>query len=258
MRLPNGFLRWAIVACGVFSARAAPAQTGERRILPPATPYVARGWLYGPGQGGIFWNVTARSVPIGGSVAETSLGVGLGITDRLSLDGSLGTIVLAPHVRSSGPQVGAWLGIVDTPPLEIDATAHVTFGAAGESTLAKYEPGAVAVIRPGPVRLDVSAYVPVTVDGGVGLRAPVMLAVQLGPYLHTAVTSGVTLSRIGDGSAALPFTLALGCSVPLGARGYAAVVPSVAWPTLVGRQGSDPGGPGVIEVGATVAIITPP
>jgi hypothetical protein len=219
---------------------------------------VNRGWLYGPGQGGIFWNITARSVPIGGNVVETSLGVGLGITDRLSIDGSLGTIGVAPGVRYSGPQLGAWVGIVDTPPLEIDVTTHVTLGLAGEHALAKYEPGAVAVLRPGPLRIDVSGYLPVTMDGGVGLRAPVMLAVQLGAYLHAAATSGVTLSKIGDGSAALPLTLALGCSVPLRARGYVAVVPSLAWPTLAGRQGSDPGGPGVIEVGATVAIITPP
>src|SRR5262249_59368052 len=103
VRLPNGFLRWALVVCGVFSARTAAAQTEEPRVLPPVTPYVDRGWLYGPWQGGIFWNVTARSAPIGGSVAETSLGVGLGLTDRLSVDASLGTIAVAPAVRYSGP-----------------------------------------------------------------------------------------------------------------------------------------------------------
>jgi hypothetical protein len=246
---------------------ATPAQTAAP--APPAliaphvpllTPYADRGMLYGPGQAGLSLGVLGSNRPMQGSRASMSLGIGVGLTDRITLDGSLGTLSFAPGLRYSHPQVGIWFGLVDRPALEIDATAHVVFGLGNEKVLHAVEPGALAILRLGDrVRIDTGAYVPVSMeDGGpTGLRVPINLAIQLGRYLHVAVSSGVTLTRVADGRPTIPLGVTIGGSIPLPGGGYVVLAPSLSWPSLVHPRYE--GGPGVgpMVAGATISVVTP-
>ena len=227
----------------------------EARAAASVTPYVERGNLYDPAQAGISLGLGANTAPIAGSRADTNLDLAIGATHYLTFDGSLGTISLSPDPHYHGPQVGLWLGVVDTKPLELDATAHVTFGVGGEGTFHQIEPGAVAVFRlAGEVRVDAGAYLPVALDGtgGPGLRVPASVAVQLSPYIHAAVSSGVTLPSLREGPVIVPLGVSLGATLPIGGGGYAVLSPSVSWPSF----GQELPGPTVL--GASLSIVTPP
>jgi hypothetical protein len=216
--------------------------------------------MYGPGQAGLTLGVSGTIGPIPGSRADLSLGVGVGITDRVTFDASLGTLSLAPSVRYAHPEVGVWFGLVDRPALEVDATTHLTFGFGDERTPHEVEPGAVVILRMGDrARIDAGAYVPVSMEreAAAGLRAPLALAVQIHPYLHVALSSGVTIPRLADGRVTVPLGLTLGCTLPLPGGGYIVVAPSLSWPRLVRPAGDGISGPGPMVIGASVSIITP-
>jgi hypothetical protein len=259
VRFPAGLSRWTVglaacLAASALLAREAHAEASVPIVVPLITPYVNRGILYGPLQGGLSFGLGANTAPVAGSYADGSLDVALGITSYITLDGSLGTISLSGG-RSGGPRAGLWLGLVDTPPLEVDAAAHVTFGVGDESAFHQFEPGGVAVFRfADEVRVDVGAYFPVSPDekGGPGLRLPVSVAVQLNPYLHATLSSGVTLPRLGEAEVIVPFGIAVGATLPLGAGGYAVVSPSVSWPSFAQAM------PGPTVLGASLSIVTPP
>jgi hypothetical protein len=258
----------AASAEGAVPIQVPPLPPGETAKPPvqPITPYVDRGLLYGPAQGGITVGLSANTAPIDGSYADTSLDVALGLTPHLTLDGSLGTLSISPGGRYRGPRAGVWIGLVDTPPLELDAAAHIAFGVGDESVFHELEPGGVAVFRiADAVRIDVGAYLPMSPDwksrrgtSGLGtpfvtgLRAPISVAVQITPYLHAAVSSGVTLPNLAEGRVIVPFGVSLGATLPLGGGGYAVVSPSVSWPTF------SQGAPGPTVVGALLSIVTPP
>jgi hypothetical protein len=256
----------ALVAClaaGALPAREARAEVATPRQEPPVTPYVNRGILYGPAQGGITLGLGADTAPLDGSIADASLDVALGLTRYLTVDASLGTLSLSPRsprsleARYHSPEAGLWLGLVDTPPLEIDAAAHVTFGVGDESILHQIEPGGVAVLRiADEVRIDAGVYLPASPDGkapfGIGLRVPVSVAAQVNPYLHAAVSSGVTVPSLREGRLIVPFGVSLGVTLPLGAGGYAVISPSLSWPSF------SQGAPGPTVLGASLSIVTPP
>lgn len=247
-----------LLAC--FAAGALPARQAHA-AAPPITPYVDRGMLYGPLQAGISFALEANTAPIEGSYADTSIDVALGLTRYLTVDGSLGTISLSPDGRYRGPRAGLWLGLLDTPPLELDVTAHLAFGVGDESALHQIDPGAVAVFRiADEVRVDAGAYLPVSLDGasGPGLRAPAALAVQLNPYIHASVSSGLTIPSLREGQVIVPLGLSLGATLPLGAGGYAVLSPSLTWPSFAAPREPGASGPGPTVVGASLSIVTPP
>jgi hypothetical protein len=217
--------------------------------------------MYGPGQAGLTLGVSGNTRPIQGSRADLTLGVGVGIADRVTFDASLGTLSLAPTVRYAHPQLGVWFGIVDRPAVEVDVTTHLTFGFGDERALHEVEPGALAILRLSDrVRIDAGAYVPVSTErsSDAGLRAPVAVAVQIDPYLHVALSSGVTIPRLVEGRVTVPLGLSIGCSVPLPGGGYLVVAPGLSWPHLVRPPGDRGAGLGPTVIGATVSIITPP
>jgi hypothetical protein len=140
-------------------------------------PYVNRGMLYGPAQAGLSFTFRGNTAPVDGISGDASLNAAVGLTSRLTLDGSLGTLSLEKTVRYRDPKLGLWFGLVDTTPVELDLTAGVTFGVPrDESVLHVFEPGAVAIFRLGSdARIDAAVYLPVRFEEGgkvAGIRAP--------------------------------------------------------------------------------------
>lgn len=222
---------------------------GARADTPQLTPYVDRGRMLGAGQGFLTMSASA------GSTLDASMGGGIGITDRVSLEGSFGTLALSPRARYHSPQAGLWLGIVDTPPFELDATTHVTFGLVGEEFIKTFEPGAQAVFRMGhALRFDLGAYLPMTPNGRVGLRIPAALAAQLNNWIHASVSTGISFEDMHDAhrTASIPLGITLGCSVPLARGGYLVVAPSLAWSGIPARSGPLP-----TTLGASVTFVSP-
>lgn len=247
------------LAAGLVSAEA-PAQVREGDEV---TPYVERRLLLASGQAFTSFDLRGSTAPIDGSSMDLSIGAGVGLTRGLSIDGSLGTVSVAPGTRYRSPKVGLWYGLVDTEPLEIDATTHVTFGVAGQPAVVAVEPGAAAVVRlGGALRVDAAAYLPLATAENVrvGLRLPVGFAVQLGPYLHASVSSGIEVNDVLDPLAPkqVPLGFSVGATAPLGNGGFASVSPSLSWPSVTEIGGPPHAGARPMVIGANLKIVTPP
>jgi hypothetical protein len=240
------------VASAGREARAAGPDPAEDT---PVTPYVQRGLLYGPGQAGL--SVEGRAELAAGheGAVAASLGVAFGLSSRLSFEGSLGSFSLLPEVRYRRPAAALWLGLVDTPSLEVDALARVTFAPGEGKVIHDIEAGAVAVFRPGAaLRIDAGFSLPTTLgtEGVVGLRAPIQFAVQINPYLHVTLGSGVTVAALARTQAVFPLGLTVGCTVPLEGGGYAMVAPSLTFPSFAGGSGVGP-----LVLGVALTLVTP-
>ncbi|APR80046.1 Hypothetical protein A7982_05393 [Minicystis rosea] len=246
----------------------APMRVAQRPppLLPPSdevSPYVDRGILLDAGQARTTFELGASTTPIHCSTLDASLGMSLGLTDRLTVDGSLGTISLMPDARYRDPQLGMTLGLVKSDPLELDLSTRVSFGFGNAPTVAAVEPGAVAVMRMGHVlRFDAGAYMPIGrgENAKISMRVPVSLAVQLGPFFHASVSSGVNMPDLRDpqGTAKIPLGFAVGATAPLGSGGFAFVSPSITWPSVAEIGAPERGGTRPMIVGATIGITTPP
>lgn len=226
---------------------------------PKVTPYVDRGLMLGKAQAYAVFGVSGSTAPIDESTVDTSLRLGVGITDRFSVDGSLGTLSLAPSARLRSPNVGAWYGLVDRPSFELDATARVTFGVGEGRIVSLVEPGAAAIFRAGhAVRIDTGAFLPIAPGTGVGVRVPLRFSVQLGRYVHASVSSGVAVDDVGHAasSTSVPLAISLGVSGVFAGGGGIGVSPSVSWPLLVDTSRVR-GEPIATVVGATLSIATP-
>lgn len=245
---------------GMFALSSSVAGAGP--LDPVPTPFVARGLLMGKGQAYAAFAVSGSTVPISDSTLDTSVSVGVGLTDRISLDGSLGTLTLAPRVLFRSPNVGLWVGIVDTPRFELDATARVTFGIGQSQAISGVEPGAVGIFRFGKaLRVDTAVYVPVSPGDTttVGTRFPVSVGVQLGRYFHVALSSGVTIEdlRKASSSFVLPLGLSIGVSAAFPGGGGMGLTPSVSWPRLIDTGRTDRCAPIATVIGATLSVATP-
>lgn len=230
---------------------------------PPVTPYVERGMLYGKAQGGAAFIGSADTAPEGS--LDASVVVAAGVTDRVTLEGALGTVTLAPSAKYKSPGVGVWVGVIDHRRFELDAVTRVTFGVGEGRIVSRVEPGAAAIVRLGPpARLDIGAYLPIEPGGEahrttVGARAPLSLGFQLGPYFHTSISSGITLEDLAHAKRSLvvPLSFALGVSAPLRGGGAVGLTPSVSWPRLVDTSGAHHDTRGAPVLGATLSISTP-
>jgi hypothetical protein len=228
---------------------------------PPITPYVSRGMLFGPAQGGLGFSFQMNTSPIEHSRADASVSLAVGLSSRVTLDGSLGTISAETVARYHDPRLGVWVGLVDTEPVEVDVTAGATFGTGLEPPLRAFEPGAAAVFRiGGDARIDASAYLPLSMDGThvVGLRVPAQLALQLTHDLHFAASTGVTMGDLSSGVVTVPLGVMVGYTVPLGSGGFLMLSPSLTWQRFVEVRGEGIGGPGPLSIGVSLGIVTPP
>ena len=254
------------LALSAHEARAEPAAPADEEAQAPSVaPYVDRGLLYLPGQAGFTLRLRTSPDTWDGAAADVTLGLAAGITPRLTLDTSLGTLAIGPRVFYNRPNVGLWYGLVDTPPFELDATTHLGIDVGGANVFSQVEPGMVAILRAeDDVRLDVGAYFPVPLDGvrSVGFRMPIRLAAQLDEHVHVAVDSGLDYQSLGAQAdrTSIPLGFSVGCTFPLGEGGYAVLTPSVSWPRFLSVQTGDlaPTGPGPMVVAVSLGVVTPP
>lgn len=244
-------------------AAAAPALGYEEPAKAPAyTPFVDRGMsLPAPFAYGVL-GMTSTARAGEAMLLESTLGAGAGLSSRVWIDASAGTLQLAPGVGYHSPQVGLNALLVDTPAFELDATTHVTFASAGGDPVEQVEPGLFTVIHVAhKLRIDGGLYLNVSPGEEVtaGMRAPVAAGFQIGRKVYAQVTSGVTVSNFADArnTAAVPLGLTLGWSDRLREGGPSvAVLPSVSFPELWRPLAEEPFRPEHAVVGVTFVIVS--
>ena len=193
---------------------------------------------------------------------ELSLGGGIGLTERLWIDGSVGTIRVAPAFVFHSFQLGPNVLLVDTPDFELDATVHVSAPADDGRLVEQIEPGLYSVAHlDHKLRVDSALYLDVNPGPGltVGLRLPLGLGFQITEHAHAVINSGVTLSSFADavGTTAIPAGLTLGWSDRIGqGTGAVAVLPSINFPELIKPGARDPFHPGSVTWGITFAYVS--
>jgi hypothetical protein len=262
-------LRIALSAAGVGSVRGVPvcAAAGD---LPPAappprkyTPYVDRGQSlpapYAYGTLGFAANVHTGTP----TQAELGLGGGVGLTPRVWIDGSVGTLRVAPSFAFHSAQLGPNVLLLDTPPFELSATVHVSAPADDGRPIEQIEPGLFAVAHFEHVlRLDTGLYLDVNPGPTttVGLRVPAGFAFQITEHAYAIVNTGVTIASFSDPlvTTAIPAGLTLGWGDRLGRQGGPAVgvLPSISFPELVKPWAKEPFRPGALSCGITFVYVT--
>lgn len=194
---------------------------------------------------------------------EWSLGGGVGLTSRLWIDGSIGTVRLAPGLVFHSAQIGPNVLIVDTRPFELSGTVHVSAPADDGRPIEQIEPGFFAVARiDHTLRLDAGLYLDVNPGPTttVGFRLPLALAFQLSRYTWAAVSTGATttaFSQAGE-TTAVPAGITVGWSDYLRPKGSGAVglLPSITFPELWKPWAKDPFRPGYFVVGLTFVVVS--
>jgi hypothetical protein len=253
------------LAAPIEPAARPPPRPGPKPALqalsrPPRTyrPYVDRGYAtpapYAYGSLGLALNLPAGSPP----QAELSLGFGVGLTSRLWLDGSFGTLRWAPSAVFHSAQIGPNLLLLDTPALELDAMLHVSGPSDDGRPVELVEPALYAVIRvEHALRVDTSLAFDASPGPTpvYGIRLPAAFAFQITEHLYASVGTGVTVGSFADPaeSTAIPAGLTLGWSDYLHATGpeVVAIVPSIAFPQLLRPWAGEPFRPGVVTAGVT-------
>ncbi|APR83780.1 Hypothetical protein A7982_09129 [Minicystis rosea] len=265
----------AFFAVSALPARDSQASPGQQPVAdpeappfavrpppPPApryTPYVDRGmslpWPYAYGALG-----TSSTMREGErTIVDGSLGGGIGLTKRLWVDASSGTLKMTPEVGYHSPQIGLNAQLLDTPAFELDATTHVTFASEDGRTVEQVEPGLFSVLHVAhKLRIDNGLYVGINPGEKttVGLRAPVGIGFQITPRVHAVINTGVNISDLGDArcTTVIPMGLSLGWSTRIGPGANApsiGILPTFSFPELI-----KPGADDVIQLGYATAGIT--
>jgi hypothetical protein len=237
----------AIAAAPAFAA--APGPPGGKsapKTAPPRKyrPYVDRTNSlpapYALGSLGLATNVHAGLPPQG----ELSLGFGVGLTPRIWVDGSVGTLRWAPSLVFHSAQVGPNAILVDTPSFELDAMAHVSGPADTGRPVEQIEPALSTVVHlahvlrvDGTLAFDVNPGPTVT----FGLRLPAALA---------------NFADLGE-STAIPAGLAFGWSDYLRPTGPEAIAisPSISFPEMWRPWAREPFRPGSLTCGITFLYV---
>ena len=277
--LPGG-RRYAVMGVAIFAvsamhARDSQAAPGQQRSAdpedppfavrpppPPApryTPYVDRGisvpWPYAYGTLG-----TSSTMREGQrTVVDGSLGAGVGLTKRIWVDGSPGTLQMTPEVGYHSPQIAVSAQLLDTPAFELGATTRVTFVSEDGRTVEQIEPGLFSVLRVAhKLRIDNALYVGINPGERttVGVRSPLNIGFQITARVHAVVNTGVKISDLGDVrcTTAIPMGLSLGWSTRVGPGANApsiGILPTFSFPELI-----KPGADEVIQLGYATAGIT--
>ncbi len=228
------------------------------------TPYVDRGNAvpapFAYGQPGI--TVTLRGDKP--TVVEGSLGFAVGITSRVWVDGSLGTLKVAPELHYHSVQVGPNAVLVDTPAFELDATLHVTFASDGGRPVEQIEPGVFAIARAAHrVRVDTGVFFDGNpgADTTFGLKVPVTVTLQLTAHTFASVSTGVTVGGFADaaGTTAIPAGVTLGWGDRFGRTEHPVgvlVMPSILFPELVKPGAAETFRPAYVALGLSVVVVS--
>jgi hypothetical protein len=266
VRAPRSAVLSVVLAvAGTLGTRPTGAEVQAAPASPPRyTPYVDRGNAlpapYAYGQPGI----AATLQPGKPALIEGSLGFGVGLTSHVFVDGSVGTLAMAPGVGFHSLQIGPNLLLVDTPPFELVATTHVSLFANDGRPVEQIEPGLLAVVRSAhQLRLDAGLYVDANPGPTptFGLRVPLSVAFQLSSHVYAAVTTGVTVGSFADnaGTTAIPAGLTLGWGDRFGEgphRVGVAVVPSIVFPALLTPGAPEPFRPDTAVMGLALVVVS--
>lgn len=196
------------------------------------------------------------------TVLEGSFSAGAGLTSRIWIDASAGTLQFAPGVGYHSPQIGLNALLVDTPAFELDAAAHVTFASAGGEPVEQIEPGLFSVIHVAhKLRIDAGLYLDVNPGTKLtaGVRAPISAGVQIVQKVYAQLNSGVTVSDFLDSrnTTAVPLGLTLGWSDRLSSNGPSVgVLPSVSFPELYRPLAEERFRPSHAVVGLTFVFVS--
>lgn len=226
------------------------------------TPYVDRGasvpapYVYGT------LGVSGTVRPEQRAQLELALGGGIGLSQRLWIDGSSGTLRLAPELVFHTAQIGLSALLVDEPALELSGTLHVNFASDDGRPVEQIEPGLYVVARAAhEARIDTGAFLAVNPGSSspLGLRIPLAVGFQLGTHVHAILSTGVTVGSFDDAgrTAAIPAGIAFGWSDYVGEGPQSvAVLPSLSFPELWKPGARDPFQPGYAVFGVTFALVT--
>lgn len=196
------------------------------------------------------------------TVLEASLGFAVGLSSRVWVDGSVGTLKLAPDVGVHSFQIGPNAMLVDTRPFELAATTHVSFGASDGRPVEQIEPGLFWVARAAhELRVDAGLFVDANPGptATFGLRVPLTFSFQISPHVFTAVNTGMTVGSFADThrTTAIPFGVAFGWGERFGGAPRplgVAVMPSLSFPELLKPGAAEPFRPGLAAVGISVIV----
>ena len=240
----------------------APALATEPASKPPSRPHRYR--LYVDRGNAIPAPYALGALAFGANVhmgvptqAELSLGYGVGVTQRIWLDGSVGTLRAAPSLLFHSGQIGPNVLLVDAPAFELDAMVHVSGPSDDGRIVEQIEPGLYTVARvEHALRVDTALYFDVNPGAAwtYGVRLPTALSFQLVEKLYATVSSGVTLNNLADPreSTAIPLGLSLGWSDYVSPGGPSvAISPSINFPQLMKPWANEAFRPGVVTVGIT-------
>ncbi len=258
----------ALVGVGVVTASAAvSAAAGAAVEEPPKKPsftlFVDRTYsLPAPLSYGVLSFNATRPREEQGNTFETSVGGGIGLTSRLGVEASLGTLAMTPKVRYQSPQLGLFFTALDAPNLEITALGRVTFDVSEGRIVDRVEPGVLAITRvPHTVRFDVVAWVPVSPGEHtkVGLKVPVNVGFQLAEHWHAIAQSGVTVNDLTDVRAGVlvPVGATVGYSDKLASGAGVGVAASLSFPELLYLGGPSPDGPQPVVAGVAMYVVPP-
>jgi hypothetical protein len=249
---------------GATPALAAPPPPASSRPEPPKPaarryrPYVERGNYipapYAFAALGLGANLRAGAP----TQAEGALAFAVGLTKVLWVDGSLGTLRVAPNVVFHSAQIGPNLLVVDKPAFELDAMLHVSGPSDDGRPIEQIEPGLYTVARAGhAVRVD--SILAFDLNPGprstFGFRVPATIAFQISEHVYGSFTTGVGTGSLANPreTTAIPAGISIGWSDYVASMGTAAVaiVPSITFPELVRPWANEPFRPGTIMAGIT-------
>jgi hypothetical protein len=250
---------WTIAAVGSSARADEPEKPASPRHY---TPYVDRGaavpapYVYGTlGVGGI---VRPEQRP----QVELTLGGGLGLSQRLWVDGYSGTLRVAPELLFHTAQIGLSALLFDDPALELSAMLHVNFASDDGRPVEQIEPGLYVVARAAhEARVDTGLFLDVNPGSAtpLGLRVPVAVGFQLSTHVHALLSTGVTVGSFDDAgrTTAIPAGVGFGWSDYLGEGPESvALLPSLSFPELWKPGAREPFRPGYAVFGVTFAVVT--
>lgn len=242
---------------------ASPAEPAELdpKAAPPARryrPFVDRGNAI-PAPYAMGTLTLGSNVHMGAPTqAEVGLGFAVGLTPRVWLDGSLGTLRWAPALVFHSATIGPNVLVVDTPAFELDAMVHLSGPSDDGRPVEQIEPAFYTVAHVDHA-LRVDTEVAFDVNPGptttYGFKVPTALSFQLTEHVYASINTGVTLGSFADAreSAAIPAGISLGWSdylTPTGPQ-VIAISPAILWPQLLRPWAGEPFRPGVFAVGIT-------
>jgi hypothetical protein len=264
-----------VVAVGAVSTLEARVAAGEPTGPPPPapgrppapapyTPYVDRGnavpapFAYAqPG----FTATWREHKP---TLLEGNLAFALGLASSVWIDGSVGTLTMAPRLRFHSVQVGPNVVLVTTAAFELDLATHVTFASAGGRPVEQIEPGVFAIARAAHrVRLDTGVFVDANPGAAAafGLRVPASVTLQLGAHTFASVNTGVTVASFSDlgGTTAIPMGATFGWGDRFGPATHPVgilVEPTFLFPELIKPGAAEPLRLGYVALGLSIAVVS--